>query len=211
MLKYFFPLLRRYRSYSPEIRPIISKMQLSLTLTLILALIFPATPWNAPTSPQALRRSFVVLGASSSTSRDSAVLQLTSVLSRTVSASDVRHNSGLDGASTGWSDWVDPEMSKELQALLSSLRVNSASQLYKWLATSPSPVATADLNLGNTTDYVKGRVAVKLHVAASGQSLLSAEAAPPGKRRGPTLCLPPAAVSNSRSARRQARLLIQSV
>ena len=110
----------------------------------------------------------------------SPVLQLSSVLSRTVTASDARHNSGLDGASTGWSDWVDPSMSLELQTLMSSLRVVESSQLFKWLASSPSEVATADLSLPNATEYVKGRVAVKLYVAKSGASLVSSSAAPPG-------------------------------
>jgi len=45
----------------------------------------------------------------------SAFSSLSSLIHQAIEESDKRHNSGLDGASTGWSDWVEPQKAKELQ------------------------------------------------------------------------------------------------
>ncbi|GMI07296.1 hypothetical protein TrVE_jg837 [Triparma verrucosa] len=74
---------------------------------------------------------------STDVSSESPFSELVEALADTITASNERHNSGLDGASTGWSDWVDESTSTHLKSFLTNLTL-SPSPTVTWLSSSPT-------------------------------------------------------------------------
>ena len=153
-----------------------------LTILIVLLSSLPSSSFHSPVQVLIARSAHSASPLQSLDSSSSLFTpSLSSLLTNLIAASDDRHNSGKDGASTGWSDWVDPSSSKLLSSHLSSaLKINPNAASYAWLTSSPASCLTVRVNLPGLTTYERARAVCTLHFLKSGSTALAASESPPG-------------------------------